>query len=65
MTLTNAPDPGLVDMAKGLDDDIVMLRRDIHREPELGLELPRTQSKITEALTGLGLDISLGDSLPR
>jgi amidohydrolase len=63
MALTNAPDPGLVDMAKGLDDDIVMLRRDIHREPELGLDLPRTQSKITEALTGLGLDISLGDSL--
>jgi hippurate hydrolase len=39
------------------------LRRDIHAHPELGLELPRTQSVVLEALAGLGLDIETGRSL--
>jgi amidohydrolase len=60
--ITNAPDSGLVDVAHSLNDDLVELRRAIHREPEIGLELPMTQSKITEALTGLGLDVKLGES---
>ena len=54
--------PDLLDAAKGLDPDTIELRRAIHADPELGLDLPRTQSKITEALTGLGLDITLGRS---
>lgn len=60
--ITNAPDSGLVDVARSLHDDLVELRRAIHREPELGLDLPKTQSKITEALTGLGLEMKLGES---
>ena len=32
------------------------------RSAQLGLHLPETQTKITEALTGLGLDITLGES---
>ena len=37
--------------AEGQDllPDLVSLRRDIHREPEVGLHLPRTQQKILDA----------------
>jgi len=42
--------------------DVIELRRAIHREPELGLQLPKTQEKVLEALTGLGLDITPGTS---
>jgi amidohydrolase len=46
-----------------LQDDLVRLRRDLHREPELGLELPRTQERVLAALDGLPLEIGLGRSL--
>ncbi len=46
--------------AGGLLDDVVALRRDLHRHPELGLELPRTQARVLEALAGLPLTIALG-----
>ncbi|WP_433175170.1 M20 metallopeptidase family protein [Actinoallomurus sp. CA-150999] len=46
-----------------LQDDLVRLRRDLHSEPELGLELPRTQEKVLAALDGLPLEIGLGRSL--
>jgi hippurate hydrolase len=46
-----------------LRDDLVRLRRDIHREPEVGLDLPRTQERILEALDGLPLEISTGKQL--
>ena len=51
--------------AEGQDllPDLVSLRRDIHREPEVGLHLPRTQQKILDALDGLGLEITTGKSL--
>jgi hippurate hydrolase len=39
------------------------LRRAIHREPEIGLELPRTQEKVLAALDGLPLEISRGAAL--
>ena len=54
--------PDLATAAEALDADTVELRRAIHHDPELGLHLPETQTKITEALTGLGLDITLGES---
>ena len=51
--------------AEGQDllPDLVSLRREIHREPEVGLHLPRTQEKILDALDGLGLEITTGKSL--
>ncbi len=52
----------LLEAARSLQDDTVELRRAIHAEPEIGLQLPDTQSKIIEFLTGLGLDITLGQS---
>ncbi len=53
----------LRDAADGIQPDVVELRRAIHREPELGLDLPRTQTKVLEALTGLGLEITTGEAL--
>lgn len=49
--------------ADDLQDDLVRLRRDLHREPELGLELPRTQEKVLAALDGLPLEIGTGMAL--
>jgi amidohydrolase len=54
--------PDLASAATAFDPETIELRRAIHRDPELGLDLPRTQNRITEALTGLGLDITLGQS---
>src|SRR5438309_2618217 len=46
--------------AKSILDDTIQLRRRIHRHPELGLTLPRTQATVPEALEGLGLDVRTG-----
>lgn len=46
--------------ARELKDDIVRLRHDLHREPEIGLQLPRTQEKVLKALDGLPYEITLG-----
>ena len=39
------------------------MRRDLHQHPEIGLDLPRTQRKVLEALDGLPLEITLGQDL--
>ena len=49
--------------ANALQDDLVALRRALHRIPEIGLHLPRTQEKVLAALDGLGLEISVGEKL--
>lgn len=41
----------------------VELRRDLHRHPELGNHLPRTQGVVLDALAPLGLDIRTGETL--
>ena len=43
-----------------LGEQIVALRRDIHREPELGFDTERTAKKVLAALDGLPLDIETG-----
>jgi amidohydrolase len=50
----------LVEEARALLPEVVQLRRSIHREPELGLQLPLTQSRVLAALEGLPLEIRLG-----
>jgi hippurate hydrolase len=50
----------LIDDAERVLPDAVELRRRIHAEPELGLDLPKTQAAILHALDGLGLDIRTG-----
>lgn len=50
-------------IARSIAPDLVSLRRRLHREPELGLHLPRTQAMVLEALEGLDLEITLGREL--
>ncbi len=47
-------------LAHSLADEVVALRRRLHRVPELGNELPITQSLVLEALDGLDLEVSVG-----
>lgn len=54
-------DTTVLEEAHGLLDEAIDLRRRIHRRPELGLELPRTQEVVLDALDGLGLQLSTGD----
>ena len=51
------------DEASALQDDLVALRRAIHRHPEIGLQLPRTQEAVLNALDGLDLEVSTGRAL--
>ena len=41
-------------------DDIIALRREIHREPELGFDTEKTAEKVLNALDGLPLKIQTG-----
>ncbi|WP_077488939.1 M20 metallopeptidase family protein [Sinomonas mesophila] len=50
----------LLSDAHGIHADIAQLRHSLHREPEIGLHLPRTQEKVLAALDGLGLEVSTG-----
>ena len=43
--------------------ELVALRRDLHRIPEIGLQLPRTQERVLAAIDGLGLEVTLGKNL--
>jgi hippurate hydrolase len=59
---------GVVQRFEGLEEEvresftekIVALRRDIHREPELGFGTKKTAEKVLSALEGLPLDIQTG-----
>jgi len=44
----------------GFAEKIVALRRDIHREPELGFDTTKTAEKVLSALEGLPLDVQTG-----
>jgi hippurate hydrolase len=59
MTLTDAR---WRDDATEILPDLQALRRDIHREPELGLQNPKTLAKIKAALAGLPLEFAEGPS---
>jgi amidohydrolase len=50
----------ILEEARAELDGAIALRRTIHRHPELGLVLPRTQAAVREALDGLGLEITTG-----
>ena len=53
----------LVAEASEFLDDAIALRRELHRTPELGLDLPNTQQLILESIEGLGLDLYEGESV--
>lgn len=48
--------------ARELQGEIARFRHELHREPEIGLNLPRTQEKVLKALEGLPYEITLGES---
>src|SRR5215218_5231707 len=48
------------EVEENFGEQIVALRRDIHREPELGFDTERTAKKVLAALDGLPLDIETG-----
>jgi amidohydrolase len=60
--MTDGPET-LLREARTLLPEVVRLRRQIHRHPEVGLTLPHTQSTIVEALADLDLEITLGKQL--
>ena len=49
--------------AASLGGDLAELRHALHREPEVGLQLPGTQRKVLGALGGLPLEITTGGRL--
>jgi hippurate hydrolase len=53
----------VLDDAQALAGDLTELRHRLHREPEIGLDLPRTQEKVLDALDGLPIDVSTGEAL--
>jgi hippurate hydrolase len=61
--MTDAVPDRLLDDARTLLPEIVTVRRRLHRAPELGLSLPRTQRTVLDALGGLGLTVTTGDRL--
>jgi hippurate hydrolase len=48
------------EVREGFGERIVALRRDIHREPELGFGTKKTAEKVLAALEGLPLDVQTG-----
>ncbi|WP_091789574.1 M20 metallopeptidase family protein [Pedococcus dokdonensis] len=52
-----------LDLASTIGPDLIALRRRLHRIPELGMALPLTQRAVLDALEGLDLEITLGESL--
>jgi amidohydrolase len=63
MTATETPPDTLLADAGALLDDVVALRRDLHRRPELGLDLPATQARVLGSLDGLPLTVATGAGL--
>jgi len=49
--------------ATELAPELVALRRALHQVPEIGLDLPKTQRLVLDALDGLPLDVSTGRGL--
>ena len=50
----------LAGIEEGFAEKIVALRRDIHREPELGFDTKKTADKVLAALDGLPLEVETG-----
>ncbi|MCE0536763.1 M20 family metallopeptidase [Kineosporia rhizophila] len=53
----------LLDDAAGISADLADLRHRLHRRPEIGLKVQRTQQAVLEALDGLDLEITAGSDI--
>ncbi|WP_260857504.1 M20 family metallopeptidase [Microbacterium sp. 1.5R] len=61
---TTAPTmEGFADAAEALRESLIAIRRELHSEVEIGLDLPRTQGILLRELEGLGLEVARGDGL--
>src|ERR1700710_2625989 len=54
----------LYDDARSMAGDLTELRKQLHQEPEVGLDLPRTLEKALEEVEGLGLEVPTGTGTP-
>ncbi|MCL3862472.1 M20 family metallopeptidase [Actinotalea sp. K2] len=64
MSPDSPPDTtALLREASALAPVLTALRQDLHRIPEIGLDLPQTQQRVLTALEGLGLEITTGTGL--
>lgn len=61
--MSTATTPDFRREAEPLLPHLVALRRDLHRQPEIGLDLPLTQARVLAELAGLGLEITRGRTL--
>ncbi|TDO67411.1 hippurate hydrolase [Kribbella sp. VKM Ac-2571] len=53
----------LVEEATAIAPGLIELRRELHQVPEVGLELPKTQALVLDAMAGLPLEITTGKEL--
>ena len=60
MSVTQSFDGLEEEVCEGFGEKIVALRRDIHREPELGFDTKKTAEKVLAALDGLPLIVQIG-----
>lgn len=51
----------LWEVCKGMQDEIVAMRRDLHRIPELQLDLPKTRAYVVKKLEEYGIPYSLSE----
>lgn len=66
MSHADLPHDPLADLlahAEAMADDLAALRHDLHRIPEQGLAVPKTQSRVLAALEGLGLEVRTGSAV--
>lgn len=49
----------IIDEARLLQDEIIENRRWLHRHPEIGFDLPRTQAYVRERLEGMGYEVDV------
>ena len=54
-------DHPLLEQARALQPRTIALRREIHRHPELGLDLPKTRETVLDSLAGLKLDLAMSE----
>jgi amidohydrolase len=53
----------VLDLARALAPELVALRRELHRIPEIGNDLPLTQQAVLRALDGLDVEVTTGRGL--
>ncbi len=50
----------MLDKANNLKDELIRLRRDIHKHPELGFQEFRTAALVADTLTEIGIEVKTG-----